>query len=232
MRSARLCRFASTIPLVMSAACQPQLHSSLPRDQAAYGLIEPAAVAANSGAYALHAGDVVSVDVYQEPELSQEKIAIDPSGNLFLPLIGQVQAAGRTQAEVSQDIEQAYGRSYLRNPRVTVIIDQALSNTVSVEGEVTLPGVYPIQPGATLLSAMALAHSPTRKAKLDEVLIYRTVNGERVGARFNLTAIRSGRVPDPQVLAGDVVVVGFSAARGIWSDFLEAAPLFNVFARF
>jgi polysaccharide export outer membrane protein len=232
VRANRLCGIASAIPLALLAACQPQLHTSLPQGQTAYAVIEPAVRAVNAGAYALRAGDVVSINVYEEPELSQEKIAIDPRGNLYLPLIGQVQAAGRTQAQLSQELEQAYGQSYLRNPRVAVMIAEVPSNTVSVEGEVTLPGNYPIQPDATLLTAMALAHSPTRKAKLDEVLIYRTVNGERVGARFNLTEIRSGRVPDPQILAGDVVVVGFSAARGIWTDFLEAAPLFNVFTRF
>ncbi len=61
---------------------------------------------------------------------------------------------------------------------------------------------------------MALAHSPKRTAKLDQVLIFRTVNGERMGARFDLTDIRSGTAPDPQILPGDVVVVGFSAASG------------------
>lgn len=232
MRVSRLTRIASVIAFAMLAACQPQLHSTLPREKAAYAAIAPAANAAADGAYLLQAGDQVTVDVYDEPDLTQEKIVIDPKGDLFLPLIGRVHAAGRTQSALSNEITQAYGKNYLRNPRVAVLVVEAKSNVVSVEGEVTLPGVYPIQPDATLLTAIALARSPTRKAKLDEVLIFRTVNGQRMGARFDLTDIRAGRVPDPQILPGDVVVVGFSAARGIWSDILEAAPLFNVFTRF
>jgi polysaccharide export outer membrane protein len=53
-----------------------------------------------------------------------------------------------------------------------------------------------------------------------------------MGARFDLTDIRSGTTPDPQILPGDVVVVGFSQVRGIYRDILDAAPLFNIFTRF
>lgn len=212
-------------------ACQPQLHSELPTGAAAYEAFEPAG-AAQGAPYILHAGDVVSINVFQEPDLSLEEVAIDNAGDIVLPLIGSIHAAGRTPAELSHAIEQAYAEGYLRTPKAAVIIKQALSNTVSIEGDVEQPGVYQIQPGATLLTALALARSPTRTAKLDEVLIFRTVNDERMGARFDLTDIRSGRAPDPQIMPGDIVVVGFSALRGVWRDILEAAPLFNVFTRY
>lgn len=231
VKTVRLHRIAGLLPLAALAACQPQLHPDLPTGQAAYDTIQPA-VAAQGSAYLLHSGDVVSVNVFQEPDLTVENVAIDGAGNLYLPLIGQVQAGGRSQAELSQEIERAYGNGYLRNPKVAVVVKQALSSTVSVEGEVEQPGVYQIQSGATLLTAMALAQSPTRTAKLDQVLVFRTVNGERMGARFDLTDIRSGSSPDPQVLPGDVIVVGFSAVRGAYRDLLEAAPLFNIFTRF
>ncbi len=191
-----------------------------------------AASAEQNGAYLLHSGDVVTINVFQEPDLTQEEVAIDGSGNLYLPLIGAIRAEGRSQAELSQEIERAYAEGYLRNPRVVVVVKQALSATISVEGDVVQPGVYAIQPGATLLTAMALARSPTRTAKMDEVLVFRMVNGQRMGARFDLTDIRSGTTPDPQILPGDVVVVGFSTVRGVWRDILEAAPLFNIFTRF
>jgi len=216
----------------MLAACQPQLNSSLPQGQAGYDAIRPAVEEENETAYLLQAGDVVTVNVFQEPDLSQNSIAIDRNGNLYLPLIGQVRAAGHTQTEISHAIEQAYGKEYLKNPRVAVIVNEALTSTISVEGEVQQPGVYEIEPGATLLTAMALAHSPKRTAKYDEVLVFRTINGQRMGARFDITDIRAGRSPDPQVLSGDVIVVGFSALRGIYTDILTVAPLLNVFTRF
>ena len=231
MKIIRLHRIAGLAPVALLAACQPQLHPDLPTGEAAYRVLEPA-IAEQAGGYRLHAGDVVTINVFQEPDLTVEEVAIDSAGQLYLPLIGEVNAGGRTQTQLSQDIERAYANGYLRSPRVAVIVKQTLSNTVSVEGEVEQPGVYPIQPGYTLLTAMALAQSPTRTAKLDQVLVFRTVNGERLGARFDLTDIRSGTTPDPQILPGDVVVVGFSAVRGVYRDFLEAAPIFNVFARF
>lgn len=231
MKTARPHRIAGLVPVALLAACQPQLHPNLPQGRAAYQELQPA-LSAQGSAYLLHSGDVVTVNVFQEPDLKVEEVAIDGSGHLYLPLIGEVQAGGRTQAELSHEIERAYANGYLRSPRVAVIVKQTSSNTVSVEGEVEQPGVYPIQSGATLLTAMALAQSPTRTAKLDQVLVFRTVNGERMGARFDLTDIRSGSTPDPQILPGDVIVVGFSAARGVYRDILDAAPIFNIFTRF
>ena len=77
-------------------------------------------------------------------------------------------------------------------------------------------------------------HSPSDiwkfDAKLDEVLVFRTVNGERLGGRFDLTEIRSGRMPDPLIFPGDVVVVGFSSLRGIYRDILQVTPLIGTFA--
>ena len=228
----RLNRIAGLLPLAALAACQPQLHPHLPAGGDAYTALQPSTAAAQIAPYALHPGDIVNVTVFQEPDLSLQDAAIDAAGNLYLPLIGAVHAGGRSPEELSDDIQRAYGNGYLRDPSVAVVIRQALSNTISIEGQVAQPGVYPIQPGNTLLTAMALARSPTLIAKLDQVLVFRTVNGERMGARFDLTEIREGSAPDPQLLPGDVVVVGFSAVRGAYRDILEAAPLFNIFTRF
>lgn len=227
----RQSRVALLLPIALLAACQPQLKTNLPMGQAAYDAIDVPALNRDGG-YRLRAGDIVNVVVFQEPELSQEEVAIDAAGNLFLPLIGEVRADGFTQAELSRTIEQAYGSNFLRSPNVAVVVKQALSSTISVEGEVEQPGVYPILPDATLLSAVALAHSPTRTAKLDQVLVFRMVNGQQMGARFNLTDIRAGNVPNPRILPGDIVVVGYSQIKGIYRDILETAPLFNVFTRF
>jgi len=60
--------------------------------------------------------------------------------------------------------------------------------------------------------------------------VFRTVDGQRLGGRFDLTEIRAGRMPDPQLVPGDVVVVGFSSLRGIYRDILQLAPLVGTFA--
>ena len=75
---------------------------------------------------------------------------------------------------------------------------------------------------------MALGQSPNITAKIRTVYVFRKINGVRMGARFNLKELRDGRAPDPQIIAGDVVVVGHSALRQAWMDLLQTAPLFNI----
>ncbi len=95
-----------------------------------------------------------------------------------------------------------------------------------------MPGVYAIGPGETLLTVIARAQSPTKVAKLDEIVVFRMAEGTRLGARFDLKAIRTGQAPDPEIRGGDIVVVGYSSLKGIYRDILQAAPLLNVFTRF
>jgi polysaccharide export outer membrane protein len=64
------------------------------------------------------------------------------------------------------------------------------------------------------------------------VLVFRMMDGERYGGRFDLTDIRAGRAPDPIILSGDTIVVGYSAVRGVYLDFLRTAPILGAFARY
>ena len=139
-------------------------------------------------------------------------------------MIGDVQAAGLTTGQLSRQIETAYSRGYLRYPQANVLLLDARPRTVSVEGLVKNAGVYELEPGATLLGALAMAGSPTEEAKLDEILVFRSVNGQRMGGRFDLTEVRAGRMVDPQLAAGDVIVVGYSKSRGLYQDILQVAP--------
>ena len=228
------CRLiAALIGLLVLSACQPSLKSQLPAGTAAYQSIDATAQPAPpSGPYLLRSGDHVAVNVYQEAELTQPDLAVDEAGSISLPLIGEVHAAGRSTTDVAADIQHAYGARYLRDPKVNVALRESRARTYAVEGQVGRPGQFPYEPGTTLRSAVAVAGSTAETAKLDEVLVFRTVNGQRMGGRFDLTAIRAGREPDPQVLPGDVVVVGFSQVRGIYRDFLQTLPALSIFRVF
>ena len=92
--------------------------------------------------------------------------------------------------------------------------------------------MYDISGSSTLLEAIARAKSPTRVARLDQVVVFRMINGQRAGAVFDLRKIRDGEAPDPQLQGGDIVVVGFSAVKGAFRDFLSAAPLLSLFQIF
>ncbi|MEI9851647.1 MAG: polysaccharide biosynthesis/export family protein [Sphingomonas sp.] len=206
--------------------------SELPRGTEAYTRFPAAADVATARDYKIGPLDVLAITVFQEPDLSFKELQVDASGSLLFPLIGDVRAAGKTAHELSKEIAGRLSENYLTNPQVAVVVSSSVSQRVIVEGSVVEPGVYEISGSSTLLEAVARAKSPTRTANLDEVVVFRVVNGQRMGAVFNLTDIRSGRAPDPEILGGDVVVVGYSFVKGAFRDFLTAAPLLAAFRPF
>ncbi|KPF78584.1 polysaccharide biosynthesis protein GumB [Novosphingobium sp. AAP93] len=213
-------------------ACSSQLYSALPTRDAAYALIPPIDQATTPSEYQIAPGDVVSLSVFGEPDLTFEKLPVDDAGFIQVPLVGTVRVAALTPAQASTLIASKLGTRFLRNPDVTLNVVEQTNQVVTVEGQVTKAGSYPVDSQTTLLGAIALAQSPTRIAKLNEVVVFRTIKNQRMAARFDLGRIRAGRDPDPQILGGDVVVVGFSQVKSGYQDFLRAAPIFNVFTRF
>ena len=206
--------------------------ANLPSGEEAYSVIPPVSADRAAPQYQIGVLDELSIRVFQEPELTFESVAVDASGQINFPLIGEVQAAGRTPLELSDLIEQGLATRFIRDPQVVVGVVASAAQRVTVEGSVTEPGVYEIAGSSSLLESIARAKGITEVAVDDEVIIFRYIDGERYGAVFNLKEIREGRVPDPEILGGDRIVVGFSAVRAAYRDILRAAPLFNIFTRF
>ena len=154
----------------------------------------------------------------------------DLSGKVALPLVGEVTATGRTASELAALIARLYGARYLEQPQVAVTVAQSVSQKVVVQGEVNQPGVYDLHGSTTLLEAISMAKGETRVASVREVAVFRTtVDGHRLGALFDIRAIRRGEAEDPQLMGQDTVIVGSSGARKAWSDVLSTAPILNVF---
>ncbi|MGE4324354.1 MAG: SLBB domain-containing protein, partial [Sphingobium sp.] len=95
---------------------------------------------------------------------------------------------------------------------------------ITVDGEVREPGLFPVAGRIGLIQAVAMAKGPTRVARLGQVVVVRHVEGERQAAMFDLGAIRRGTAPDPEILPGDMVIVGLSRAKAILGGTLLAAP--------
>jgi polysaccharide export outer membrane protein len=198
---------------------------NLPRGDVSYEAFPPPRSDGQLPAYRIGAFDRIAISVYQEEDLSVRDIQVDSAGNLLLPLIGQVHAAGQTSSELAGAVARLYGERYLVNPQVSVIVQESVSQKVTVMGSVIEPGVYAIQGRTTLISALAMAKGTSRVAALDNAVIFREINGERVGALFNIKRISRGESADPEILGNDMVVVGHSSIKAAWRDVLTAAPL-------
>lgn len=225
---------ASALPLgcgAMLALLSGCARPDMPRDGAAYRVIPVVAPEADRE-YVLGAADVISLTVLNEPDLSLKEVQITSGGNISLPLIGQVKASGLTTDGLARAIAGRLGQHMLINPDVAVNLTTAASLKLVVEGAVNKPGIYPLQGKTSLLGAIAMAEGTTRVSALGEVVILRTIDGQPMGAVFDVGKIRRGEMPDPEMQPGDTVVVGFSALKAAWRDVLSTAPLVAVFRPF
>ncbi|MDI1325616.1 MAG: polysaccharide export protein [Brevundimonas sp.] len=221
--------------LFLAAASLAGCGTQGPAGFSSAGTIDPQQfMAASSGAeasgYRIGPSDKLSLTVFQVEDLSFEEIFVDASGKLQLPLLGSVQAAGLTPAELSTDLERRLGERYLRNPRVSVSVSEAASQKITVDGAVMKPGVYEMRGRTTLLQAVAMAEGGTRIADLRKVAVFRSAEGRPMVAVFDLAAIRRGEAADPIVLGDDVVVVDTSRLSARYRDIIEVLPGLAVFA--
>ena len=193
---------------------------------AASAMPVPAAVSAGGqGQFAIQAFDKLRIEVFGVETL-QRSVAVDGDGRVSFPLVGQLQAQGKTAAELASEIERGLrSANYVRDPDVTVNIVEAPGRTVAVDGEVARPGEFAVLPNATLMRAVALAGGLTEDARIDDVVMFRTVGDQRYVGLYNLGAIRRGVYADPPVFSGDVVIVGESKQRRMLEQFLQATPL-------
>lgn len=168
--------------------------------------------------------DTIQVDVFNVPDLSRE-MQVDASGRISMPLIGVIDARGKTAAELADAIEAALRGRYVRNPEVTVNIKSSVSQVVTIDGQVVEPGLYPVTNQMTLMRAVASAKGFSEFARQDDVVILRTVNGRRMAGLYNVDAIRRGAYDDPPVYANDMIIVGDSPQRRLFRDVVSLAPL-------
>ena len=166
-------------------------------------------------------GDILEIDVFQVDQLDKT-VQIDSRGFVSMPLIGQVQATGKTVSNFELELERLYGVNYLQSPEITVLVKESVGQQVTMDGEFLAPGIYPTNPGTTLLQAVAQARGLSTLADEKKVFVYRDFQGEKVVANFNLADIRAGKISDPRIFGGDVVVAFKSQAK-VAAENLKAA---------
>lgn len=215
--------------LALGACVSSEKWKGLPTGPAAYQTIPATNPLDTRPEYRINPQDKLTITVFREPDMSVEEAPVETGGSLVLPLIGRVQAAGKTTEGLAKEIQDKLGARYLVDPRVSVIVAESKAQSVTVDGAVGIPGVYGLQGDTTLLQAIALARGAARTATFDKVAVFRTINGKRYGALFNMADIREGQAEDPVLQSGDYVVVGTSGIKALGYDLLGLAPAAALF---
>ncbi|WP_280326522.1 polysaccharide biosynthesis/export family protein [Pseudomonas sp. BN102] len=146
--------------------------------------------------YKLASGDVIRINVFGEKDLSFEELRLTDAGTFSYPFIGEVQAKGKTAAEIEQMIIAKLKGDYLVDPRVSVSVLKYREFFIS--GEVKTPGGYAFQPGLTLRRAVALAGGLTERASDKRITIIRDHDASRTPERATL---------DTLVMPGDTITI-------------------------
>lgn len=212
------------------SACADTRGGNIPYDQALGQPDAPRIVALESD-YKVAPADKLTIKVLKSDELTGD-YQVDLAGHISMPLIGEIAAAGLTTSQLDTKISELLSQKYFENPDVSVGIKESALRTVTVDGAVREGGAYPVAGPLTLMQAVALAKGTTEDANTRRVAVFRTISGQRQAAAFDLTAIRHGESPDPQVYPGDIVVVDGSAIKAGYKRFVQAIPLIGIFRPF
>ena len=151
--------------------------------------------------------DKLSVSVWKEPDLTKT-VAIRPDGKITFPLVGDVQAAGRAPRQLTEDLTKLLGR-FIKEPVVTVVVEEINNFKVFVLGEVTIQGALNLRRRTRLLEAIALSGGMSRFADKSNLLLLRFEDGKEIRTKIDYRKVVSGERPELNVYLkpGDTIIV-------------------------
>lgn len=168
----------------------------------------PSTVKPNDEDYVIGPGDMLSINVWKEPDLTRV-LPVRPDGRISLPLVGEVQASGLTPVKLRNDLTEKL-KKFVSDPEVTVIVQEARAHTFNVIGEVAKPGTYDLSRPLTVLDAIAAAGGLQEFAKSKKIYVLRTMpNGAQQRLPFNYKVVIKGEATNQniQLQSGDTIVV-------------------------
>jgi polysaccharide biosynthesis/export protein len=223
--------FCSLCAATLAAGCADQRGGPLPYSPSNFGTPDAPTVAPLGSGYKIAPLDTLTIKVFKMPDLSGD-FEVDLTGQISIPLIGSVTATNYTTAQLDEQLTQRLGAKYLENPDVSVGVKSSTSRSVTVDGAVNRAGGFPVVGHFTLMQAIAQAGGATAEANIRRVAIFRQIEGKRQAAAFDLASIRRGEMDDPQVYAGDIVIVDGSSIKALQKKILSTLPLVNMFIPF
>jgi len=159
-------------------------------------------------AYVIGSEDVLSINVWKEPELSVKELVVRPDGKISLPLVNEIQASGLKPRELQARITEKL-KDFVASPNVNVTVIKIFSQRVSVVGQVSKPGLYTLGSDTSVLDILARVGGLTEYAKGKNIKILRTINGKTVQFPFNYKNVIRGNDLQQNITLknGDTVLV-------------------------
>jgi polysaccharide biosynthesis/export protein len=170
-------------------------------------LVAMGPVRAQEAGYVVQPGDTLQISVWKEVDL-QGPVLVTPDGAFAFPLVGQVDARGKTVTELQKIVTDRL-RPYIPDPVVTVSVKEIKGNKVYVIGQVNKPGEFIVNPRVDVMQALSMAGGTTAFAALSDIMILRRASGQQQAIKFNYSDLAKGRnlQQNIELRTGDVVVV-------------------------
>lgn len=177
---------------LMSTWLWAQAGSAVPPAPAGQGS-DATASKPHDNSFVIGNDDILTINVWKEPDVSQRSIPVRSDGKISLPLAGEIQAAGRTPLNLEQDIA-ARLKSYIADAEVTVLVQQINSQKYNILGQVTKPGSYTLTNSVTVLDAIAIAGGFRDFAKQKSIYVLRqNPDGTQSRLPFNYKNVAKGQ---------------------------------------
>ncbi len=157
--------------------------------------------------YKIAPADVLEISIWGEQDLTRQ-LVVRPDGKVSFPLIGDIEVAGKTTAQIKSLVEKKI-KAYIPSASATVIVSQLGSLQYYVIGKVAKPGMFNVSRKLSVLQALALAGGLTTFADEDGISIIRYRKGKVLHLPFNYNEVKKGKNLQQDILLerGDVVLV-------------------------
>jgi polysaccharide export outer membrane protein len=199
--------YAATLAFVLGPMAR------VPAAQAPQGAVAAAPTRAAAGGpvapdYVIGADDVLSIMFWRDKDLSAPEVVVRPDGKVTLPLLNDVQAAGRTPEELGNAIRDA-ARKFVEDPNPTVIVKEIKSRRVFITGRIEKPGPYPLNGKTTILQLIAMAGGLREYVDGKDISLMRTEKDKQTVYAFNYQDVVKKKYlhQNIELKPGDVVVV-------------------------
>ena len=200
--------FAAATLVIVLGPLAPVPVAQAPQGAVAAAPTRAAAGVAVAPDYVIGADDVLSIMFWRDKDLSAPEVVVRPDGMVTLPLLNDVQAAGRTPEQLGNAIREA-ARKYVEDPNPTVIVKEIKSRRVFITGRIEKPGPYPLNGKTTILQLIAMAGGLREYVDGKDISLMRSEQGKQSVYAFNYQDVVKKKYlhQNIELKPGDVVVV-------------------------